>query len=97
MDEAPKSYRERQKEARAAASAKRKAEKAAWKRMIALDLECRRMALQIVKDQVRASGRKVTDYSVQPVYSRRRSVEQRLIELHWRGVWPRYRLETPFW
>jgi hypothetical protein len=44
--------------ARANASAKRKAEKAAWKRMIALDVECRRMALQIVKDEIRASGRK---------------------------------------
>ncbi len=46
MDEGPKSYRERQKETRAAARAKREAEKAAWHRQLELIVECRRVALR---------------------------------------------------
>ena len=64
MDEAPKSYRERQKEARRAASAQRRAEKEAWQRAVALRVECQRMALQLVKDEIRARGQKVTDFEV---------------------------------
>jgi hypothetical protein len=63
MDEGRKSYRERQKEARRAASAIRKAREAELRRQRTIISEARRMALQIVKDEIRASGRKWTDYS----------------------------------
>ena len=70
MDEAPKSYRERQKEARRAASAQRRAEKEAWHRAVALRVECQRMAMQLVKDEIRANGEKYTDYSVKELRQR---------------------------
>jgi hypothetical protein len=58
MDEASKSYRERQKETRAAARAKREAEKAAWHRRIELMVECRRMALDLTQ------GQKISKYTL---------------------------------
>jgi hypothetical protein len=63
MDEAPKSYRERQKEARAIARAKREATEAALRKQRTILSEARRMALQLAKDEIRASGKKWTDYS----------------------------------
>jgi hypothetical protein len=64
MDEAPKSYRERQREARAAARAKREAEKAAWHRRIELMVECRSMALALTKAEIRDRGQKLSSYTL---------------------------------
>jgi hypothetical protein len=53
------SYRERMK----AASAQRKAEKAAWQRRAELMATARMMALEAVKETIRARGDRVTHYS----------------------------------
>jgi hypothetical protein len=63
MVEATKSYKERQREARAEARAKREAERAAWRRQIELSCVVRRLALEAVKDGIRAQGGKVQLYS----------------------------------
>jgi hypothetical protein len=63
MVEAIKSYKERMREARAEASAKRKAEQAERHRQIELRCEVRRLALDAVKAGIRASGDKVRLYS----------------------------------
>jgi len=63
MVEAIKSYKERMREARAEASAKRKAEQAERHRQIELRCEVRRLALDAVKAGIRASGDKVQLYS----------------------------------
>jgi hypothetical protein len=59
----PKSYKERQREARAAASAKRQAEKAEWHRQIELMATIRRLSLDAAKATIRDRGDKVCDYS----------------------------------
>ena len=59
----PKSYKERQREARAAASAKRKAEKEAWRRGIELRAVVRRLSLDAAKATIRDRGDRVTDCS----------------------------------
>jgi hypothetical protein len=64
MDEAPKSYRERQKEARAQARAKREAEKAAWDRRIELMVVCRSMAMDLTKAEIRDRGAKISNYTL---------------------------------
>ena len=64
MDEAPKSYRERQKEARAQARAKREAEKAAWHRRLELMVECRSMAMNLTKAEIRDRGQKLSSYTL---------------------------------
>jgi hypothetical protein len=63
MVEATKSYKERMREARAEARAKREAEKAEWHRRAELRYEIRKMALDAVKAGIRASGDKVQLYS----------------------------------
>ena len=64
MVEAIKSYKERMREARAQASAQRKAEKAEWQRRIELRCEVHRLALQMVKAGIQAKGqRKLSTYS----------------------------------
>jgi hypothetical protein len=70
MTEAKQSYAARQREARAAASAKRKAEREAWLRQVTLIAETRRLALQLAKDEIRASGRKVSNYTIAQLRSR---------------------------
>jgi hypothetical protein len=67
---ATQSYKERMKQERAAATAKRRAEKEAWQRAVALRAECQRMAIQLVKDEIRANGEKYTDYSVKELRQR---------------------------
>jgi hypothetical protein len=81
MDEAPKSYRERQREARRAASALKRAREAEWQRLIALDAECRRLAKQAVRDQIRARGQKITDYSVREINLRAEALAPQFVEL----------------
>ena len=56
------SYKERMKAARAAASAQRKAEKAAHLRQVELIVTARMMALDAVKSTIRARGERITDY-----------------------------------
>ena len=56
------SYRERMKAARAAARAKRQAEKAEWHRQIELRATIRRLSLDMAKATIRDRGDKVTDY-----------------------------------
>jgi len=56
MVEAIKSYKERMREARAQASAQRKAEKAEWQRRIELRCEVHRLALAAVKAGLQAKG-----------------------------------------
>ena len=63
MVEATPSYRERMKAARAAASAQRKAEKAAWKRRAEVMATARMMALDVVKQTIRGRGDRVTHYT----------------------------------
>ena len=64
MVEAIKSYKERMREARAQASAQRKAEKAEWQREIELRCEVHRLALAAVKAGIQAKGqRKLSTYS----------------------------------
>ena len=64
MVEAIKSYKERMREARAQASAKRTAEQAEWHRQIELRCEVHRLALQMVKAGIQAKGqRKLSTYS----------------------------------
>lgn len=58
----PKSYKERQREARAAARAKRQAEKAEWHRQITLMAVVRRLSLDAAKATIRDRGDKVCDY-----------------------------------
>jgi hypothetical protein len=70
MVEAKQSYAARQREARAAASAKRKAEREAWLRQVTLRAETRRLALQLAKDEIRASGGKVSNYTIAQLRSR---------------------------
>jgi hypothetical protein len=60
----PKSYKERQREARAAASAQRRAEKAAWQRRVELIITARMMALDAIKLTIRDRGDKVGNYSL---------------------------------
>jgi hypothetical protein len=63
MVEAIKSYKERMREARAEASAKRKAEQAERHRQIELRCEVHRLALQMVKAGIQAKGqRKLSTY-----------------------------------
>ena len=62
MVEATKSYKERMREARAAASARRKAQKAEWRRQIELRAVVRRLSLDAAKATIRDGGGKVTDY-----------------------------------
>jgi hypothetical protein len=64
MVEATQSYRERMKAARAAASARRKAEKAAWKHRVELVATARMMALDAVKATIRDRGDRVTHYTL---------------------------------
>jgi hypothetical protein len=59
----PKSYKERQREARAEASAKRQAAKEAWRRGIELRAVVRRLSLDAAKATIRDRGDRVTDYS----------------------------------
>jgi hypothetical protein len=64
MVEATKSYKERMREARAQASAQRKAKKAEWQRRIELRCEVHRLALQMVKAGIQTKGqRKLSTYS----------------------------------
>ena len=70
MEEAKQSYATRQREARAAASAQRKAEREAWLRQVTLIAETRRLALQLAKDEIRASGGKVSNYTIAQLRSR---------------------------
>ena len=63
MVEAIKSYKERMREARAEARAKRDAEKAEWHRRAELRYEIRKLALDAVKAGIRARGDKVQLYS----------------------------------
>jgi hypothetical protein len=63
MVEATKPYAVRLKEARASARGVRKAQEAELQRRRTIISEAKRMALQIVKDEIRASGEKWTDYS----------------------------------
>jgi hypothetical protein len=65
---ATQSYKGLQREARAAASAQRKAEKAEWLRQLILIAETKRLALMAAKEAIRASGRKVTDYSLRELH-----------------------------
>jgi hypothetical protein len=60
---ASQAYRERMKAQRAAASAKRKAEQAEYRRQLELVYEVRRLALEAVKEEIRASGDRVQLYS----------------------------------
>jgi hypothetical protein len=60
---ATQSYRERMKAARAAASAQRKAEKAAWQRRVELMATARMMALEAVKLTIRDRGERITNYT----------------------------------
>jgi hypothetical protein len=57
-----KSYKERMREARAAARAKREAEKAEWLRRAEIIAEARRMAMEAVKAGIRARGDRVQLY-----------------------------------
>jgi hypothetical protein len=57
------SYKERMRAARAEASAKRKAEKAEYRKQLELVCEVRRLALDAVKAEIRARGDKVQLYS----------------------------------
>ena len=57
------SYKERMAAARAAARAQRQAEHSAWKRMIELECEVRRLALDAVKAGIRARGDKLQLYT----------------------------------
>jgi hypothetical protein len=66
----PKSYKERQKEARATARAQREATEAALRKQRTIISEAKRMSIAIVKDQIRARGEKVTDYSVREINER---------------------------
>jgi hypothetical protein len=63
MVEATKSYKERMREARAEASARRKAEKAEWRRRVELRCEVRRLALDAVKAGIKARGDKLRLYT----------------------------------
>jgi hypothetical protein len=54
----PKSYKERMRAARAAARAKRQAEKAEWLRQVTLVAEVRRLSLEAVKATIRDRGDK---------------------------------------
>ena len=60
---ATQSYRERMKAARADASAKRKAEQAEYRKQLELVCEVRRLALDTVKEEIRARGDKPQLYS----------------------------------
>jgi hypothetical protein len=64
------SYKERMKEERAHATAIRKAREAALRRQRMVISEAHRMSIAIVKDQIRARGEKVTDYSVREINER---------------------------
>jgi hypothetical protein len=64
MVEATKPYAVRMKEARAAARAKREAEKAAWHRRLELMVECRMMALDLTKAEIRDRGAKISSYTL---------------------------------
>jgi hypothetical protein len=66
----PKSYRERMREARAAASAQRKAEKAAWQRRVELQVEVRRLAREAVLTCIRANGDKLSLYTPAQINAR---------------------------
>ncbi len=57
------SYKERMAAARAAGSAKRRAEREAWQRRIELSVEVRRMAMAATKAAIRARGDKLCLYS----------------------------------
>ena len=63
MVEATKSYKERMREARAEARAKREAEKAEWHRRAELRYEIRKLAMDAVKAGIRARGDKLSLYS----------------------------------
>ena len=63
MVEATKSYKVRMREARAQASAQRKAEKAEWRRRVELRCEARRLALEAVKAGIKARGDKLQLYT----------------------------------
>jgi hypothetical protein len=80
MDEAPKSYRERQKEARAAARAIRKARERERLRQLLPIFEAQRMARKAVRELIRAQGKKVTDYSVREINSAAVVIVPRFIE-----------------
>jgi hypothetical protein len=58
-----KSYKERMREARAAARAQRLPEKAAWQRRAELTATARMMALEAVKLTIRDRGDKVQNYT----------------------------------
>jgi hypothetical protein len=61
--EGHKPYRQRMKEARAEARAKREAEKAAWARSVELMATARMVALDAVKRTIRDRGDRVTHYT----------------------------------
>ena len=63
MVEATKSYKERMREARAAASARRKAQKAEWRRQIELRAVVRRLSLDVAKATIRDRNDQVCNYS----------------------------------
>ena len=63
MVEATKSYKERMREARAAARAKREAEQAEWHRRAEPRYEIRKLAMDAVKAGIRARGDKLSLYS----------------------------------
>ena len=63
MAEATKSYKERMREARAEARAKREAAKAEWHRRTELRYEIRKLALDAVKAGIRTRGDKLSIYS----------------------------------
>jgi hypothetical protein len=63
MVEATKSYKERMRETRAAASAHRKAEKAEWQRETELRCEVRKLAREAVLTCIRANGDKLSLYT----------------------------------
>jgi hypothetical protein len=64
MTEDYKPYAVRKKEERAIARAKREAEKAAWHRRIELMVECRMMALELTKAEIRDRGQKISKYTL---------------------------------
>jgi hypothetical protein len=63
MVEAKQSYKERMREARAAARAQRLAEKAAQQRRTELIVTARMIAMDAVKETIRARGDKVQHYT----------------------------------
>jgi hypothetical protein len=68
MDEAPKSYRERQKEARRIAREARKALEAERRAAFEKIAKARYDARKLVKKQIRDRGEKPTDYTLAEIH-----------------------------